>query len=399
MAKPKIFVSWPGYSPDDPETGRRLVEAGYELLLHPRLVARSEDELAALMDGAVAAIVSTDPFTEKAIGSNPHLGLIARIGVGIDSIDYAAAVRQGVLIAITPGLNAEAVADHALALILALIRKVVPQDQSVKAGRWERIGPLTPSELPGKTVGLVGAGTIGRSVMRRLAGFGVDIVYYDAFVDALPGARKVASLAELLAVSDIVSLHAPLTPETRHIIDAAALARMKPTALLINTARGPLVDQGALFDALKAGAHCGSRHRRLRRGAAGGGRARRGSQPRLLAAYRRNQPRIGAPDDGLGDLDDACGARRRGARHRGQPGGGRQPAAGRVHPQSRLSRFPIGRRLGCELHSLAKWPCDRSVACTRVPVSTGSRLARPPPPHRGSRGPRSPVRCGCRTLG
>ena len=253
MAKPKIFVSWPGYSPDDPETGRRLVEAGYELLLHPRLAARSEDELAALMDGAVAAIVSTDPFTEKAIGSNPHLGLIARIGVGIDSIDYAAAVRQGVLIAITPGLNAEAVADHALALILALIRKVVPQDQSVKAGRWERIGPLTPSELPGKTVGLIGAGTIGKSVMRRLAGFGVDIVYYDAFVDALPGARKAASLAELLAVSDIVSLHAPLTPETRHIIDAAAFARMKPTALLINTARGPLVDQGALFDALKAG--------------------------------------------------------------------------------------------------------------------------------------------------
>lgn len=252
-AAPRVFVSWPGYAADDPETGGRLVEAGCELILAPKLGARTDEELIALMRGAFAAIVSTDPFTPRAIAANPALRLIARVGVGTDSIDHAAALRHGVGIAITPGMNAEPVADQTLAMILALIRKIVPQDLSVKAGRWDRVGVMTPSELPGKVVGLVGAGTIGRAVARRLKGFDVRLVFHDTQVASLDGAEKLASLAALLAVSDIVSLHTPLTAETHHLIDAAALALMKPGALLINTARGPLVDQAALLAALRAG--------------------------------------------------------------------------------------------------------------------------------------------------
>lgn len=253
MPNPRIFVSWPGFSPDDVETGGRLSAAGYDLALEPKLGARSEDQLIALMGDAVGAIVSTDPFTGKAIRANPKLRVIARIGVGTDSIDHEAARAARVAITVTPGMNAAAVADQTLALVLALVRKVVAHDAGVKAGRWERVGPMTPGELPGKTVGLVGAGTIGRAVAARLRGFDVKLIYFDAAVPALEGAGRVDDLDDLLRRSDVVTLHAPLTPDTRHMIDAGALARMKPGALLVNTARGGLVDQAALFASLRDG--------------------------------------------------------------------------------------------------------------------------------------------------
>ena len=253
MPKHSIFVSWPGFSLDDPDTGGRLGAAGYELKLEPKLGARSEDELIALMGDAVGAIVSTDPFTAKAIRANANLRVIARIGVGTDSIDHDAARVAKVAITITPGMNAATVADHALALILALVRKIVVQDVTVKAGRWDRVGAMTPGELPGMTVGLIGAGAIGRAVAARLRGFDVRLIYFDPMVPALEDAEKVGSLDQLLQRSDVVTLHAPLTPETRHIVNATTLARTKPGALLINTARGGLVDQEALFASLRSG--------------------------------------------------------------------------------------------------------------------------------------------------
>lgn len=253
MATPSIFVSWPGYDPDDRDTGAKLVSAGYALRLEPKLGARSENELITLMGDSVAAIVSTDPFTERAISANPNLRVIARIGVGTDSIDLGAARAGRVAVTITPGMNAAPVADHTLALILALVRKVVAQDASMKSGRWDRVGALTPGELPGKTVGLIGVGTIGRAVAARLRGFQVELLYYDAFVADLAGLEKVEGLDELLQRSDIVSIHAPLTDATRHLIDAAAVARMKPGAFLINTSRGGLVDQEAVFASLRNG--------------------------------------------------------------------------------------------------------------------------------------------------
>lgn len=249
----RIFISWPGFDSNGATTGGRLVDAGHELVLAPKLGVRTPDELTQLAAGCAAAIVSTDPFTAEVLRALPDLRTIARVGVGFDSIDRVVADELGIAISITPGMNAETVADHTLALILAAVRKIPQQDNSVKAGRWERVGPLTPGELPGKTVGLVGAGIIGRAVARRLAGFGVNLCFFDALVDVLDGAEKVDSFEELLGRSDIVSLHVPLIEQTSHLIDAAAIARMKPTAILVNTSRGPVVDQKALFEALREG--------------------------------------------------------------------------------------------------------------------------------------------------
>ena len=247
----RILVTWPAYDPADAETGARLRAAGCAIDLQPKLGARSPEELQALLGDAVGAIASTDPFTRAVIAAAPGLRVIARVGVGSDSIDRDAADEHGVAIAITPGQNAETVADHALALILALVRKIALQDRAVRAGRWERVGAMAPGELFGRTVGLIGAGEIGRAVIRRLQGFGVTLVAYDPAVASLPGVEMLASVEALLRRADIVSLHAPLIPATRHIINAERLALMKPTALLVNTARGGLVDQPALLQALR----------------------------------------------------------------------------------------------------------------------------------------------------
>jgi phosphoglycerate dehydrogenase-like enzyme len=251
VASERVFVSWPGYAADDPETGRRLLDAGYGLALHPKLGARSGAELKALLGDAVAAIVSTDPFTAEVIDGS-RLKVIARVGVGYDSVDRAAADRAGVAIATTPGQNAETVADHALALILALVRKVPEQDRLVRAGRWERVGPFAPGELPGRTVGLIGCGAVGGAVARRLRGFGVRILVHDPAAPAPKGAEP-AALDGLLASADVVSLHLPLLPSTRNLLDAGRLARMGPGALLVNTSRGGVVDEAALIEALRAG--------------------------------------------------------------------------------------------------------------------------------------------------
>jgi phosphoglycerate dehydrogenase-like enzyme len=207
----------------------------------------------ALLNGSDAAIVSTDPFTRRVLESQSTLRIIARVGVGTDSIDHVAALERKVAISITPGMNAEPVADHTIAMLLALVRRIVVQDGLVKAGRWERVGSYTPSELPGKTIGLLGAGTIGQAVIRRLLGFGCRIVYFDTKVDYVHDATKLESLEELLKVSDAISLHAPLTPETHRIINSETIRLMKPGALLVNTSRGSLVDQQALLSALMEG--------------------------------------------------------------------------------------------------------------------------------------------------
>lgn len=253
MANMKIFVSSPGYDIDDVDTGRRLADAGYDIELKPRTGNRTASELSTLLDGAVAAIASTDPFTSGVLVENRQLRIIARTGVGADSIDIAAATQAGIAVSLAPGLNVDAVADQAMAMILALVRKIVLQDATVKSGRWERTGSFLPTEMPGKTVGVVGAGRIGRAVIRRLLGFGVEILFFDPVEGDIPGVTRAASLDELFAGSDIVTLHAPLTDRTRHMIDAASLARMKPTAFVVNTARGALVDEPALFAALREG--------------------------------------------------------------------------------------------------------------------------------------------------
>lgn len=249
----KIFVSWPGYDPAGSTTGRLLRDAGCELILEPKRGARAPQEVSRLARGCVGAIVSTDPFPAEVLLALPEMKIIARVGVGYDSIDVAVASRLGVAVSVTPGLNTETVADHTLALMLALVRKVIEQDASVKRGQWNRVGVFAPWEMQGKVVGLIGVGAIGRAVIRRLSGFAVRILFHDPLVERIEGAEKAASLDVLLQTSDIISVHLPLVVETRHLINSASIEKMKQAALLVNTARGAVVDQIALFSALKAG--------------------------------------------------------------------------------------------------------------------------------------------------
>ena len=248
-----VFISWPGYDPAGSDTGQRLQDAGLALRLHPKTGARSPEDLADLAAGCCAAIVSTDPFTAQTLKRLAGLQVIARVGVGTDSIDLPAATGRGVAVTITPGMNAVTVAEHTLALMLALLRRVVAQDASVKAGRWDRIGAMTPRELAASRVLLIGGGTIGRAVAVRLLAFGAQVLVHDPVAPCPPGCMPAPDLDAALAGADIVSLHLPRTPETEGLLNAGRLGSLKPGALVINTARGGLLDEAALFAGLRSG--------------------------------------------------------------------------------------------------------------------------------------------------
>jgi glyoxylate reductase len=194
----------------------------------------------------------TDPVDADLIAACPRLKAIANMAVGTDNIDVEAAAARGIPVGNTPGVLTDATADLALALLLALARRIVPGAAQVRAGEWKTWEPARDlgADLSGATLGIVGWGRIGQAVARRAAGFGMEIAH-SSRSSGVP-------LDELLERADFVSLHTPLTPATRHLIGAAALARMKPTALLINTARGGVVDQGALREALMAGTIAGA---------------------------------------------------------------------------------------------------------------------------------------------
>lgn len=246
----RVLVTWIDYDPDGARTGARLSAAGLSIDSAPKRGARSPKELARLADGAVAAIVSTDPFDRDVFAAAPDLRVIARVGVGTDSIDLAAATEAGVAVMVTRGANHETAADHTVALVLAALRRVVEHDGSVRRGEWRRGGSMMPWDLHGATVGLVGYGAIGRAVARRLRGFGVELLVSDPALPAGPGA---VALPELLRRSDVVSLHLPLTAATRGVIGEAELELMPSHAILVNTARGGLVDERALARRLAAG--------------------------------------------------------------------------------------------------------------------------------------------------
>jgi phosphoglycerate dehydrogenase-like enzyme len=251
-SRSRVVVTWVDYDVDDPATGGLLREAGLRVELAPKHGARTAAELAGLVCEADAAIVSTDPFERSVFEAAPRLRVIARVGVGTDSIDLRAATEAGVAVTTTPGANRETAADHALALMLAAVRRVVEHDAAVRRGEWRRTGEATPWDLHGATVGIVGYGSIGQAVARRLGGFGTRLLVADPALSAGDGTEVVA-LDELLARADLVSLHLPLLPATRHIVGARELARMRPGAFLVNTSRGGLVDEAALAGALRAG--------------------------------------------------------------------------------------------------------------------------------------------------
>ena len=229
-------------------------DAGMELVLAARDEPLDAPELRDVLGDADAAILGLDTCDARVLEACPHLKVVSRYGVGVDSVDLEAARRLGIAVTNTPGANTTAVAELTLALILALARRVPQSVASTRAGSWSR---RTGWELAGKTLGVIGYGRIGQAVGVLGRAFGMRVIASDPLAPPTDGTPALG-VPELLAEADVVTLHVGLSDATRHLIDRAALARMKRGAVLINTARGGLVDEDALAEALRSGRLAGA---------------------------------------------------------------------------------------------------------------------------------------------
>jgi D-3-phosphoglycerate dehydrogenase len=235
-----------------------LLDAGFELVLSGVAHQMVEDELLAALDGIDAALAGSEPYSARIIAERPQLRVIARVGVGYDAVDVPAATAHGIAVTTTPGANHDSVAEHTFALLLGLSRDLVPQHLGVKSGGWPR---RTTLPLRGAALGIAGLGRIGKAVALRGEAFGMKLLAYDPYPDhAFAAAHGITLMPfeRLLAESDFLSLHLPVTAETRHLINRQTLKQMKPTALLVNTARGALVNEADLLEALRAGRLAGA---------------------------------------------------------------------------------------------------------------------------------------------
>ena len=216
---------------------------------------RQEDDIIAHTQDADGLIVSASPITRRVMSALKHLKVVVRTGVGYDVIDVPAATDLGIVVVNIPDIWTREVANHALGLLLAWNRRIPTLNAEVKGGVWQSQAPHPVGALHGETVGIVGFGNIGRAFARRVAALETHVIAYDPYVDdaqfSMLGVERGRDLGELAARSDYVSVHCLLNAETRHLIDAAFLRQMKPTACLINTSRGPVVDEPALIRALQ----------------------------------------------------------------------------------------------------------------------------------------------------
>lgn len=231
-----------------------LAAAGHELRYEGN--ATTPEEVRAAVAGADGVLNCYAPMPAQVIESLEGCRVIARYGIGLDTIDLPAATERGILVTNVPDYCIDEVSDHALALILGLARGVVRLDRSVRAGGWTPTEARPLHRLRGRTLGLVGFGRIARRLAEKGAALGFRLVATDPFVPAAAMADagvEARELDELLAESDVVSIHAPLTEESRHLIGAKELTLMKPGAILVNTSRGPLVDVAAVREALETG--------------------------------------------------------------------------------------------------------------------------------------------------
>ena len=255
-AQPRVFVA------------RRIPDAGLEQIVEACAADVWEDELPPPRDELLRRVAGcdgvltllTDRVDDELLDAGgPSLRVVSNYAVGFDNVDVPACTRRGIPVGNTPGALTETTADLAWALLMAAARRLAEGDRYVRAGRWRTWGPqlLLGGDIHGATLGIVGFGRIGQAVARRAMGFGMTVLYWsrtraEPSIEQELGATFV-ELDELLERSDFVTLHVSLNDETRHLIDARALARMKPSAVLVNTARGPVVDQAALADALRKG--------------------------------------------------------------------------------------------------------------------------------------------------
>jgi phosphoglycerate dehydrogenase-like enzyme len=210
---------------------------------------------AALADADVALVTSRIPVSRAVLEAAPDLDVVGKIGTGIDNVDLGAAEERGVAVTYTPGHNALSVAEHTLGLLLSTARNLTESRRLLESGRWRDESTLG-TQLSGKTIGIVGFGNVGRRVGRLLAGFDVELLVHDPYVASIDPevvGGQLTSFDDLIERSDAVTVNAELTAETRELFDAGVFDRMKDSAFLVNTARGPIVDQGALVAALRSG--------------------------------------------------------------------------------------------------------------------------------------------------
>ncbi|UAJ81066.1 C-terminal binding protein [Leifsonia sp. ZF2019] len=244
----------PGTAADD-----ALTAAGLRVR---RAASPSADDIAEAAADASALIVQWATIDGALLDRLPHLRFISRLGIGYDMIDVEAATERGILVANTPAYCLDEVATHTLAMILALGRGLIGYDRAVRAGRWSAVDARPMGFRPAATtVSVVGYGRIGSLVARRCAALGFRVLVADPMVDdgdVLAEGLEPVSLDDAIARADVLTLHAPLTDATRHLVDARALAAMRPSAVLVNTCRGPLVDEDALAEALASGGIAGA---------------------------------------------------------------------------------------------------------------------------------------------
>lgn len=231
-----------------------LQNAGFELTFKSaNSDLWNEEHLIAEMKGVSAVIAGSEPYTRRVIENCPELRIIARSGVGFDAVDLEACNEQGILVTTTPGVNHHAVAEHTISLLMGIARDFPKQDQHVRSGSWIR---RAFPRVMGTTLGIIGLGRIGQAVATRARGLGMNVVAFDPFANkefAGEWQIQLVSLGDLYARSEYVSLHSPSTPETFQMINKESLAKMKPGSVLINTARGSLIKEDDLIEALKSG--------------------------------------------------------------------------------------------------------------------------------------------------
>lgn len=247
----RLVISTSSFDLSTNPSVQRLIGAGMQIAQNVHGRKLTEDEAIALIGTeTVGMIAGIEPLTERVLGSAKSLKVISRCGTGIDNVDLDAARRYGITVLNTPEAPAQAVAELTMGLMLALLRQIHQTDRRLRDGEWPRTqGRL----LAAQCVGIVGLGRVGRRVAQACQAFGAEILAHDSYVTEAPPGVKLIPLDELLAKADIVSLHLTYDTRTHHLINREALARMKPGAVLINTARGGLIDESALLDALTSG--------------------------------------------------------------------------------------------------------------------------------------------------
>jgi D-3-phosphoglycerate dehydrogenase len=251
MDKPKVLVA-----DSISSKGVELLESGGQLLVEVKTGLKEIELLAIAAEYSAIVVRSQTKITSKVIEAAKQLKVVGRAGVGVDNVDVDAATRRGVIVMNTPGGNTVSTAEHAFSLLVSIARNIPQADASMKAGKWDRKS-FEGIELHGKTIGIFGMGRIGTEIARRVIAFGMRAIAYDPYLSPSRARSLQVELFEdldqVLAQSDFVTMHMPLTAETKHLINADRIAKMKRGARIVNCARGGLIDEQALFEALQSG--------------------------------------------------------------------------------------------------------------------------------------------------